>query len=107
MSLRNPRDAATTLIHHPLTRAIDRLLPKEDGAEWLGTPSALLEALAKHVPDNLRQSRGVWPANPNGLSHRLIKLEPALQILGLELAHYVSSERSIHIMRRHAVQAAA
>jgi len=67
----------------PVGSAIAQLLSCEP--HWAGTAAELLATLAIYVPQSVLQSNR-WPKAPNWLSHRLDRLAPGLEAMGITLA---------------------
>jgi hypothetical protein len=68
---------------HPEIAALLKLM--EEKAEWTGSASELLEALAAEAGESPAASRA-WPKGPDVLSNRLIEHAPLLRTRGLEVA---------------------
>lgn len=66
--------------------------------EWSGTPTKLLEELAKYANEPTKRSRD-WPANPVALSRRLVPMQPALKAQGIALELSRGTERTITITK--------
>lgn len=59
----------------PLAAALERFVSKQsETAPWRGTPTQLFKNLAPYGVD-VRN----WPANPRGMSERVIRMAPALR----------------------------
>jgi hypothetical protein len=65
----------------PVTAAVRSLM--EARGKWTGTATGLLAALAEHVDEGTRKSRG-WPATPRALSGRLRRGATFLRKVGIE-----------------------
>jgi hypothetical protein len=65
----------------PVTAAVRSLM--DACGRWRGTATGLLEALAEHVDEGTRKSRG-WPSTPRALSARLRRGATFLRKVGIE-----------------------
>ena len=66
----------------PVGSAIAQLMSNQPS--WTGTAADLLATLAIYVPQSVQQSNR-WPKAPNWLSHRLDRLAPGLEAMGITL----------------------
>jgi hypothetical protein len=84
------RDAAneTALDASILAAPLRRFLEQQDGDEWTGTVSQLLECLTPFVSEQAARSRE-WPKRPHVLSGKLRRLAPNLRKAGvfIEFTH--------------------
>ena len=82
----NRADATDTVLDSDeVATALRRyLLP---GGSFVGTATALLEALNETVAESTRRSK-FWPQTPKGLSGKLNRLAPALRDNGITIDHY-------------------
>lgn len=84
----------------PVAVAVEGVLgPFRDS--WWGTSSELLEALGKHVSDEVKRSKA-WPKAPNALSARMNRLAPQLRSRGIEYSEREEGhgKRKVKTLRR-------
>jgi hypothetical protein len=71
--------------------------------EWTGTPSALLAAITRTLPEDERQRRQVppgWPKGVNGLTTRLKRIMPMLRRVGIDVvAERSNAKRTVTVHR--------
>lgn len=94
--------SAASIQGNPLAEAILELVKNKIafGQEVRCTPKALLEELAKFVPDPvIVTNQTLWPQSPHALGKRLRKLEPVLRANGINLVFGHSGERMIKVQR--------
>jgi hypothetical protein len=79
----------------PVAHAVRTLVAS---SEWSGTVAELLSALAGHVDESTRRSRG-WPATPKALSGVLRRLAPNLRAVGVGVTFLERTRRgrSVHL----------
>jgi hypothetical protein len=78
----NRREATeSTLEADPVAGAVCKLMVHR--AEWSGTAGELWKVLGDLVDEDIKHTKA-WPAAPNALSGRLMRLAPALRGIGIE-----------------------
>jgi hypothetical protein len=66
----------------PVPAALEKLVVW--GNRWEGTSSELLDALAQHVNEKVRESK-TWPKGPRAMAGILRRLAPSLRVVGIDV----------------------
>jgi hypothetical protein len=82
----NRREATETsleasILNAPLRAFVDSL--DEQGKDWTGTPTRLLELLTLQVGERAKSKD--WPRKPNALTGKLQRLAPSLRKIGIRI----------------------
>ena len=80
------------------TAVLDLVKQLKPNEEWQGTPTELLDALKKFVPESLHR-RKIWPQQANIFSNRLMRVQTFLRKKGIEIERSKSGNRNITIRK--------
>lgn len=80
------------------TAVLDLVKQLKPNEEWNGTPTELLDALKKFVPESLHR-RKIWPQRANVLSNKLRRAQTFLRRKGIEIDRRKSGAREITIRK--------